>query len=173
MQTLQDELGTTNVPLARVRFPRGFIRTAAAHRHTLPAFGTEIQRRNASYALMTLDALRWLLVRTDLSGAVLSMVAKEAISLLGSVCEWLTKEGTRGHAGNRPYAQRTTKLVELGRIEAALKVELDWLWGIRCNGHLHEVTGLEIEMYSRDDYNRARLAYTKLRDSLVALHGAA
>lgn len=170
LQTLQNELGITNVPLARVRFPRGFIRTAATHRHTLPNFGTEVQRRNASYALMTLDIFRWLLVRTDLSGPALSMIAKEGISVLGALSEWLTKEGTRGHAGNRPYKQRTAKLVELGHIELPLKTELDWLWDIRCNEHLHEVTELEIEMYSREDYNRALTAYTRLRGILVAIH---
>ena len=42
LQTLQDELGIENVPAARVRFPRGFIRTAAGHRHTLPNLGSEV-----------------------------------------------------------------------------------------------------------------------------------
>jgi hypothetical protein len=101
------------------------------------------------------------------------MIAKEGICVLGALCEWLTKEGTYGHASNRPYVQRTAKLVELGQIEAALKTELDRIWDIRCNEHLHEVSGLEHEMYSRDDYNRAMTAYIALRKVLVALHGAA
>src|ERR1051325_3854131 len=112
LQTLQAEFGRNNVPAARVTFPRGFLRTAAECRHTLPNLGTEVQRRNASYALMTLDVLRWLVVRTDLWGAALGMIVKEGISVYGALCEWLTKEGTRGHASNRPYAQRTEKLVE-------------------------------------------------------------
>jgi hypothetical protein len=172
LQSLQNELGSANVPAARVRFPRGFIRTAATHRKSLPDLGQEVQRRNASYALMTLEVFRWLLIRTDLSGPALSMIAKEGICLLGAICEWLTKEATRGHASGRPYTQRTKKLVELRHIDAALKLELDWIWEIRCNEHLHEVTGLEFEMYSRDDYNRALRAYVALRNILAAVHGA-
>ena len=41
---------------------------------------------------MTLDVFRWLVVRTDLSGAALSMIVKEGISLIGGLCEWLTKK---------------------------------------------------------------------------------
>ena len=173
LQLLQNELGSTNVPAARVRFPRGFIRTAATHRDSLPDLGQEVQRRNASYALMSLDVFRWLLVRTDLTGPALSMIVKEGVCVLGAVCEWLTKEATRGHASGRPYLQRTAKLVDLGHIDAELKIELDWIWDIRCNEHLHEVTALEHEMYSRDDYNRALKAYVALRNVLVDVHGAA
>jgi hypothetical protein len=173
LQGLQNEFGRNNVPAARVTFPRGFLRTAAQCRHTLPDLGTEVQRRNASYALMTLDVFRWLVVRTDLWGPALSMIVKEGVSIYGALCEWLTKEATRGHASNRPYKQRTQKLVDLGQIDAPLKEELDWVWDIRCNEHLHEVTGLEHEMYSREDYNRALRAYASLRDKLVAIHGAA
>jgi hypothetical protein len=173
LQALQDEFERDSVAHARVRFPRGFIRTASELRATLPQLGTEVQRRNASYALMTLDVFRWLVVRTDLSGAALSMIVKEGTSLIGALCEWLTKEGTRGHASNRPYAARTQKLVELGHIDASLKVELDWVWDIRCNEHLHEVASLEHVMYSKEHYNRALRAYRKLRDALVKLHGCA
>ena len=63
--------------------------------------------------------------------------------------------------------------MQLGQIEPGLKTELDWVWDIRCNEHLHEVLSLEHEMYSRDDYNRALNAYVSLRNVLVALHGAA
>lgn len=165
LQTIQDQLGRKNDPAGRVRFPRGFIRTAGKLRATLPAFGTEVQRRNVTYTLMMTDVLRWLAVRTDLSGAALSMVVKEGISLLGAVCEWMTKEGTRGYASRRPYTQRTEKLVELGVISRTLKEELDWVWDVRCNAHVHEVTDLEHEKYSRADYNRALKAYTALRDA--------
>jgi hypothetical protein len=132
-----------------------------------------VQRRNASYALMTLDVFRWLVVRTDLSGAALSMIVKEGTSLIGVLCEWLTKEATRGHASKRPYKQRTQKLVELEHIDASLKVELDWVWDIRCNEHLHEVTSLEHVMYPKEHYDRALRAYRELRDALVKLHGCA
>lgn len=99
------------------------------------------------------------------------MIVKEGISLIGALCEWLTKEATRGHAGNRPYTARTQKLVELGHIASELKGELDWVWDIRCNEHIHEVTSLEHEMYSRADYNRAVKTYVELREGLLVAHG--
>ena len=168
LQTIQDYFGRKNDPAGRVRFPRGFIRTAGTHRGTLPRLGTEAQRRNVAYTLMMTDVLRWLAVRTDLSGTALSMVVKEGVSLLGGICEWMTKEGTRGHASRRPYTQRTEKLVELRVISGDLKEELDWVWDVRCNAHVHEVTDLEHEKYTRADYNRALKAYSGLRDALKA-----
>lgn len=171
LQALQDEFGRENLPEARIRFPRGFIRTAAALRSTLPDLGTEVQRRNASYSLMALDVLRWLVVRTDLAGAALSMVVKESIVIVGALCDWLTKEATRGHGSRRSYTHRTQALVDLDQISMDLKVELDWVWQVRCNVHMHDVTSLEYDMYSREDYNRAARAYRDLRDALVAVHG--
>jgi len=171
LQAIQNEFARDGVAHARVRFPRGFIRTASSLRANLPNLGSEVQRRNASYALMNLDTFRWLVVRTDLSGTALSMIVKEGISLLGALCEWLTKEATRGHASRRPYIARTQKLVGLGHITSELKDELDWVWNIRCNEHIHQVTSLEHEKYTRVDYNRAVNAYTELRDVLVAIYG--
>jgi len=167
LQTIQDQFGREIIPEAQVRFPRGFIRTAGALRKDLPLLGTDIQRRNASYALMTSDILRWLVVRTDLSGPALSLIVKEGICILGTLCEWLTKEATRGYASNRPYKLRTQKLLDLGLISTDMKTELDWIWDIRCREHLHEVSALECYMYSRIDYNRAQKAYSNLRDNLV------
>lgn len=173
LKILQGEFGRKNVALARVRFPRGFIRTAAECRQTLPNIGTEIQRRNASYALMTSDIFRWIAVRTDLSGPALSLVVKESIAVIGVICEWLTKEGTRGSASGRPYAERTKKLVELNQINQSLKDELDWIWGVRCKEHFYDIETLEHDKYTRADYGRALTAYSTLRDYLVAIHGAA
>ena len=173
LQEIQNEHGRDNVVAARVRFPRGFIQTAGTHRTQLPNLGTAVQRRNASYALMTLDVFRWLAVRTDLSGTSLSLIVKEAVCVIGAVCEWLTKEATRGNGSSRPFTVRTERLVAASVIDTALKTDLDWLWDVRCNEHLHEVTTLEHEMYERSDYNRALAAYTSLRDKLVVLHGTA
>lgn len=173
LQGIQNYYGTKNVSSARVRFPRGFIKSANEARGTLPDIGEEVQRRNASYALMKNDVYRWLAIRTDLSGAALSMVIKDAIISLGGICEWLTKEATRGKGSRKAYAIRTKKLVELEIIDQALKIELDWIWEIRCNSHMLEVNSLEYEMYTRADYNRALKAYSIFKDKLVERYGAA
>lgn len=171
LQQIQDEFGRKNVPEARVRFPRGFIRRAVGLRRTLPNIGTDIQRSNAASSLMALDVFRWLVIRTDLSGAALSMIVKESISVIGALCDWLMKEATNGHGSRRSYMHRSQKLVDLGQISTNLKAELDWVWQIRCNVHMHEVSSLEYDMYSRDDYNRAVRAYHQLRDVMVIKHG--
>ncbi len=152
-------------------FPRGFIRTATELRRTLPNLDGDMQRRNASYALMTVDVLRWLIVRTDLSGTALGMVVKESICIFGVLADWLTKAATYGRGNRRKFKDRTARLVADGAISADLKDELDWLWDTRCKEHFHEVTGSEHDTYNRDDYNRALSAYDELRKALIAIHG--
>ena len=73
--------------LATVRFPRGYLRTAAGHRNRLPFIANRVLKDNVSYALMTHDVFRWVTSRTDLSGQAREMVTKEAVCLLGTVCE--------------------------------------------------------------------------------------
>jgi len=41
---------------------------------------------------MTLDVFRWLVIRTDRSGAALSMIVKQGIVVL----EWITRGATPG-----------------------------------------------------------------------------
>lgn len=171
--TIQREYGRDNVVAARIRFPRGYLHTAQSVRRLLPDIGTEVQRRNVTYALMNIDVLRWLVIRTDISGTALSMIVKNAICILGTIVEWMTKEGTRGHASRRPYLVRTAKLVELGVIDEDLETELNWIWEIRCREHIHESDTLEHDEYSRDDYNRALRAFKSLREALIREHGSA
>ena len=171
--TVQREYGRDNIVAARIRFPRGYLHTAESVRRKLPNIGTEVQRRNVTYALMNIDALRWLVTRTDISGTALSMIVKNAICILGTIVEWMTKEGTRGHASRRPYLQRTAKLAELGRIDATVEAELNWIWDIRCREHIHESETLEHDNYTREDYNRALRAFKALQSSLIAVHGTA
>jgi len=113
------------------------------------------------------DVLRWIAIRTDITGAALSMIVKEDICILGAICEWMTKKATRGYASSRSYKQRTKNLVDRGIIDQQLKDELDWVWEVRCQEHLHKVTDLEHEMYSRSHYNRALRAFNRLRDTLL------
>ncbi|UGB38002.1 hypothetical protein [Frateuria soli] len=173
LAAIQEAHGRSNVPEARIRFPRGFILPAATYQSGLPRLGTKVQRSNASYALQAIDVLRWVCVRTDLSGVALSMIIKEAICVIGAICEWLTKEATRGDGARRSYTRRTQKLVDRGAITKELKAEVDWIWDVRCNEHLHEVQSLELSMYSRRDYNRALDAFKALKSALIEVYGKA
>lgn len=168
LQTIQAHLGRANRKEGRIRFPRGFIRRVDPLLGTLPKLGTYDQRRNVAYSLIATDVFRWLAIRTDLWGPALSMVVKQGIVVLGSICEWMTKEATRGYGSRHGYAARTSRLVTMGVIPEDVKEELDWMWETRCNIHLYQVTEPEYESYTRADYNRALRAYTALRDALVA-----
>lgn len=162
LQEIQDRLGRVNRADGRIRFPRGYLHTAARLRNLLPSVGSPLQRHNASYGLMMADVLRWLAIRTDLYGPALSMVVKESICIYGVICDWLSKEATRGHGSRKRFSYRSNKLVELNIIGRELEVELNWLWEIRCNEHFHEVDELEHERYTRADHNRARKAFRLL-----------
>src|SRR5690606_41501238 len=95
LAAIQENYGRSNVAEARIRFPRGFILPAATYRSTLPNIGTEVQRRNACYASMTLDVFRWLCVRMDLPGAALLMIVAERFCITGSLREWPSKQPWR------------------------------------------------------------------------------
>lgn len=116
------------------------------------------------------DVLRWLAIRTDITGPALSMIVKEAICIYGTICDWITKEVTRGHGSRRRFTYRTAKLVELGIIDAKLQTEIDWVWEVRCNEHFHEVDGLEHERYTRNHHNRALRAFLALCEAIKSLY---
>jgi len=159
LQQIQFFLDRTKNNAGKVRFPRGYLRTAAQQRALLPNVGTELKRKNASYSLMLADTLRWLAIRTDLSGPPLSILVKEAICIYGAIVDWLLKEVTYGKGSRKSFTKRTQKSVDEGVIDENLKDELDWVWEIRCNEHFHDVTESEIDMYGRADHDRARKAF--------------
>lgn len=58
-------------------------------------------------------------------------------------------------------------------ISKELKAEVDWIWDVRCNEHLHEVQSLELSMYSRWGYNRALDAFKALKSASIGVYGKA
>ena len=164
LQNIQDRSGRNNTTEAQVKFPRGFLRTAKRCRLTLPEFGDEVQQRNASYALMTLDVYRWLLTRTALTDPVRNLIFKQAIGVFGSLCELFLNGAIKG----KSYPKKTEKLVAKNIIDEALKCELNWVWDQRNHMHLDKATEYEIDMYTLKHYKRAWCAYKGLRDSLLA-----
>jgi hypothetical protein len=167
LQAIQNYLVQENHPNAKVRFPRGFIRTAAHFRQRFNFLNDETLRRNVAYTLILSDTYRWLLNRTDISGTAKEMIIKEGICLVGSLCESLTKDVLADVVGKkRGYKDRTQYLLENQIIGAALKIELDWVWDTRNNEHLFLVEIREHEHYSLLDYNRAIRSLRQLRDQL-------
>lgn len=91
LQAIQDYVGREFARPCKVRFPRGFIRTADHFRSRLLFVADQTLRQNLSYTLMLHDVQRWILVRTDLTGTLKEMLIKDAIVLLGNVAETLTR----------------------------------------------------------------------------------
>lgn len=166
LQDIQDYLGSKRSDKGKVKLPQGFTRSVMEHTHKLPALNNYRLSSNISYALLMIDILRWLEIRTDLGKAGNSMVIKESVCILGAVCESLTKAILYGKGSKHSYERRSAILVEMGIITKAMKVEIDWVWNIRKREHLWEIDSKEHSAYSSDDYNRALRAYTGLRDSL-------
>lgn len=154
---------------ARLRFPRGFIGTAADKRRNLPFIENETLKRNVSYALMTHDVLRWIAFHTDLSGQAREMIIKEAVCLIGSICESISifpKEKGLGRSSG--YKKRVARLVEMEIIDKKVQRRLDWLWDKRNQEHLYDVPFREFDHYVNGDWYRAVKAYRLLRDGLMA-----
>jgi len=171
IQAVHDYLGDQNHEHAKIRFPRGYLRTCATHRHKYDFLGDRILQSNIAYAKLTTDIFRWLLNRTDISMVANEMIIKQGISIIGNVVESVVKEVMRGKAGGgnkQNFKKKVETLFENRTISAQLKDELYWLWDVRNNVHLMLLEEREIGKYKIKDYNRAVMALQNLR---VALGG--
>lgn len=158
---------------AKVRFPRGYLRTAAQHRAKLTFIDDRTLRDNVSYALMTHDILRWLSSRTDLNGQALEMVTKEAVCLLGTVCESISIYPKHHGLGRRSsFNARIRRLVEMRVIDVQAEERLNWLWAKRNQEHLVDVLFREWNHYTHRDWTESVAAYHVLRDGLTRWHAA-
>lgn len=171
LQEIQDYVGSRQDAKARVRFPRGYIRTASEHRKGL-WFLEDEGRRNISYSMQSFDILRWIANRTDLSGPAKKLLNRVAIVILGSVAEALSIKGTYPDIGkNANFKPRLRRMHEdFGIIDKNLREDLKWLWDQRNSIHLDRVTGPHIELFDVRDVNRANKIIKKLRDRLGKWH---
>lgn len=167
LQAIQDYCGIKKIEEAKVRFPRGFIRTAAFHRKKLPSGLSPLLRHNISYSLMTLDAFRWLIIRTDMSGPASSMVIKRAISILAELMETLVKH----YAQRKKFDRAVDVLKEKEIIHEELAKDLKNVWALRATIHLWEAKQLEHDKFKSVDYNNILSTYEKLREYLVKAYG--
>lgn len=172
IQAIQDYLGQNNHADGKVRFPRGFLRTAFHFRSRLGFIDDETLKKNLSYALILSDVLRWLTNRTDLAGTAKEMVIKNGIILMGSVCESMAINGTKGRIGKKHgFCERTNRMATKGMITADLRDRLHWLWDKRTGIHIYELGYQEYGTYDIADYNNAVTTTIDLRDALGRFHG--
>ena len=162
LQAIQDYVGRDFSRSCKIRFPRGYIRTASHFRSRLAFVADTTLKENLSYALMLHDVQHWTLIRTDLAGTAKEMLIKDSIVLLGNIAETLTKLPLSQSARRKSYKKRTERLEARGIIATALRTDLDWLWETRCNCHLFLVSMREHGHYRTAHYNGVR----RFRDAL-------
>ena len=169
LQEIQDYAGRDFSKEAKVRFPRGYLRTATELRHKLAFLPKSHFKSNLSYMMMLSDVQHWLLTRTDISVTAKEMVIKLQIFLAGTVAESVSKVHLHGKCGGS-YKKRIQYLCDKGTIDNDLKDELDWLWDMRNRMHIFDVTEHEwnTTAYSLRNHNRAMKAMRGLLDALNA-----
>ena len=167
LQDIQDYVGRDFSKPCKIRFPRGYIRTAAQLRVRLSFLNDPVLKDNIAYTLILSDVLHWILVRTDLAATAKDMLIKLQMFLLGSLVESITKVYLRGRCGQN-YVKRTEYMEQNGMIPAHLRPELDWLWDLRNRMHLFQVTCSEYNLsdYTTANHNRAVKAFQELLDAL-------
>lgn len=167
IQDIHDYAGRDFSKSWKLRFPRGYVRTATEQRARIPFLSNGSLKDNIAYTLMLSDTTHWLLVRTDVSGTIKEQLIKMHLFLLGSLCESITKIYLKGRCGKN-YKERTTFLVSAGEIDQNLKDDLDWLWDMRNNMHLFLVVDREYNCphYTVANHNRAVRAFRKMLDHL-------
>jgi len=152
---------------AKVRFPRGYLRTAAEARTRLGFLENAHLKSNVSYTMLLSDVQHWLLVRTDISGTAKEMVIKLQFFLLGSIVESITKSFLKGKCGGN-YSKRLEYLKEHGIISEQLQIDLNWLWDVRNKMHLFLLDNNEwlSTDYTVANHNRAVRAFKRILEIL-------
>src|SRR5664279_5480201 len=90
LQDIQNYVERDFTRAARIRFPRGYLRTATQARTRLGCLTNTQLKSNIAYTMLLSDVQHWLLARTDLSGMAKEMVIKLQLFLLGSIVESIT-----------------------------------------------------------------------------------
>ena len=163
IQEIQDYVGRDFSKPAKLRFPRGYLRTAEEARSRVKFLPNRTLRSNIAYTMQLADVQHWILVRTDLSGIAKEMVIKLQMFLLGSIVESVTKTFLHGRCGGN-FCRRTQYLLDSGVIDSTLRTDIDWLWNLRNDMHLFQLDGIEWSSteYTIANHNRAVRAFRKL-----------
>lgn len=161
LQQIQDYCGRPYKASAKVRFPRGYLRTASEQRGCLHFIDEYDLKTNLAYCLILSDTIHWLLTRTDIAATAKEMLIKLHIFIGGTLIESITTDYLKSvRRPKRTYKMRTQSLVDLGIIDNSLKDELDWIWDTRNNMHLFVLAEREyINEYNTTSQTRASKAF--------------
>ena len=168
LQEIQDYCGRKLKDDAKVRFPRGYLRTASSQRERLSFVGDEDLKSNLAYTLILSDTILWQLKRTDISGTAKEMQIKLFIFIGGTLIESITKDYLKGLCGKN-FKKRTQYLVDNGVIDSTLQFDIDWIWDTRNNMHLFLLDTKEYENeYNSQSHVRCAKAFKQLIEKLKA-----
>jgi hypothetical protein len=164
LQDIQDYAGRSKRDDAKVRFPRGFLRTANECRKLLPGYMEHDRASNCAYAFMYLDILWWLTNRTDIAATAKEMVLKSAIITLGTVTEAVLRiRDEPGFGKNTDFNDRLEAAYTRDLINEDDKRVLSKLWKDRNNVHQKNLDApSEFDKYAVDDVNLPLAALERL-----------
>ena len=169
LQDIQDYCGDRSANNdARVKFPRGFIRTASSQKLRINFIKNKKLRDNLSYTLMLSDTILWLINRTDIASIAKEMLIKLYIFIGGSLVESITKDYLSSSTLKKySYKKRTQYLLNKKIINSQAKDDLDWMWDTRNKMHIFMLDSHEyINTYDYESHVRCTKTFRELIDSL-------
>jgi hypothetical protein len=156
---------------AKVRFPRGVLKTADEYRAICPSYLHHDKASSCAYAFMYLDVLWWMTKRTDITLTAKEMVLKSAIITLATITEAaLTIPGQAGFGPNANFKDRLNSAVQLELIDDNNRKELSKLWDNRNHVHLKRLEKSEFGKYGPNDVDLPRAALDRMLAALMKWH---
>lgn len=156
---------------AKVRFPRGVLKTADEYRALCPGYLEQERASSCAYAFMYLDVLWWLTKRTDITLTAREMVLKSAIITLATIAEAaVTILGRAGFGANNSYKNKLNSVVVLGLIDDGDRQLLSQVWDNRGKVHLKRLDKSEFGKYKPEDVDLPRAALDRMLAALKGWH---
>ena len=166
LQAINQYCGRKAVPEAKIRFPRGFLRTCDEIRKKFDFISENHLKSNIAYTALLSDSIRWLLIRTDIASTAKEMLIKLYIVLIGSIVEACLNDTLKGKCSGS-YCTKSKFLHEQKIITQKLNEDLDYIWDLRCNIHLVDIPSREYENdYSINNLKRCVRALGEITDVL-------
>ena len=150
----------------KLRFPRGYIRTAEYFRFRLACVKDETTKSNIAYQLMLSDVFSWLLNRTDVFGPTKGMIIKYEIAIMSSIAETLLV--IFSPKNKKTFKERLKYLTQNDKVSRDTAKEIWWLWGFRNGIHLFELIAKEHNKYDETHFDKAVIGVRTLIDELEA-----
>lgn len=164
LQDIQDFCRKELVPEAKIRFPRGFLRTCENIRKEFTFITDTHLKSNIAYTIQLSDSIRWLLIRTDIAATTKEMLIKLYIILIAAVIESCTKHYLKGKCG-QSFCKRNKFLHDKKIITKKLMDDLDYIWELRSKIHLFDIESSEyMNEYSISTIKRCVRAFEEIKD---------